>query len=104
MLGTTLESSLQAIASRGMFFFREQVMQIRLRNVQTGLYVDRFGGSTASSAEAKEFSLTSDAVHFCKSRGLHEIEIIMAFGDPPSECRIPLERALISSDKGDFMS
>lgn len=78
-------------------------MKIRLQHPHSGLYVDCSGNWIAAVSEAKEFSLVSDAVNFCNERKLKDVEIVTTFDNPPSECRVPIERALVSDSNNGIL-
>ena len=81
----------------------EIFMKIQLWHTNLGRYVNSSGGWANAPSEGKEFSLVSDAVNFCNEHNLKEIELVITVGDPPSESRVPIERALFSvGDNGIF--
>ena len=78
-------------------------MKILVRHAHSGQYVDLSGNWTTVVSEAKDFSAASDALKFCQERQLKDAEMVMIFDNPPSECRVPVERVLVSNEPGEVL-
>lgn len=57
-------------------------MQVLLRHVGTGLYVQDFGQWTDQRAKARNFVNSSTAINHAIRNQLREVEILFDFGDP----------------------
>ena len=79
-------------------------MKTFLRNIQSAKYLDRSGNWTALRSEAQEFSDPGEAVDLCNKIQLKDVELIISFPVQRTECHVPLDRIIISSDSSGMYS
>jgi len=65
-------------------------MKVIVRDMETGLYVDRNGNWGDSQSEAMQFKNSIAALEFCVSQKVHNVEILLLIGDPQVEAPLRL--------------
>ena len=67
-------------------------MKVLLCNNRTGLYYEASGRWGAGREQAYDFGETHAAAQFAVKNGLTGVELVLAYGDPSLDVRVPLEK------------
>lgn len=65
-------------------------MRVVLRNIRTGLYLGDNEGWTADLMIARAFRHSAEAMDFARDLQLKDLEVLLAFDEPPHQVALPL--------------
>jgi hypothetical protein len=66
-------------------------MRIVLRNIRTRLYLRNDGRWTSELSEARCFRHSAEAMDIARETGLPDVEVLLAFEQPPRQIALPIE-------------
>ena len=67
-------------------------MKVLLCNNRTGLYYESTGRWGADRDQAYDFGDTHAAIQFAAGNALTGVELVLTYGDPALDVRLPLEK------------
>jgi hypothetical protein len=67
-------------------------MRTLIRDAKTGMFYGSDGHCTADREDARDFGGTYQAMHFAGQKGLHGVQVVLAFESPEYDLVINLER------------
>ena len=67
-------------------------MKVLLCNNRTGLYYEASGRWGADREQAYDFAETHAAIQFATQNGLTGVELVLTYGEPALDVRVPLEK------------
>jgi hypothetical protein len=71
-------------------------MRIVLREIQSGLYLQRPGEWTRNLQEARTFKHSAEAMDMARAQGLDGLEVLLAFDDPPGSQEVAFPLPLVA--------